>query len=183
MKIGYARVSTVDQNSNLQLDALKLAGCEKVFCDEASGSTTHRPQLSKCLALLQRGDVLVVWKLDRLGRSLSHLISVTNELAGRGIGFHSVSEAIDTTSAQGRLLLHMMGALAEFERALIIERTSAGLVAAKRRGVKVGRRPKLVGKRLDQARQLVSDGQPVSQVAALAQVSRATLYRYLKQEK
>lgn len=179
MKIGYARVSTTDQNPALQLDALKKAGCRQVFTDEASGASTTRPQLKNALAALKPGDVLTVWKLDRLGRSLSHLIQLTNELAERGIGFRSLSEAIDTTSAQGKLLLHMLGALAEFERSLITERTRAGLAAAKRRGVKVGRKPKLTGRRLDQARKMIAAGQPVAEVAEFAQVSRATLYRAL----
>jgi DNA invertase Pin-like site-specific DNA recombinase len=179
MKIGYARVSTTDQNPALQLDALKKAGCRQVFTDEASGATTSRPQLKKALDALKPGDVLTVWKLDRLGRSLSHLIQLTNDLAARGVGFRSLSEAIDTTSAQGKLLLHMLGALAEFERSLITERTRAGLAAAKRRGVKVGRKPKLTGRRLDQARKMIAAGQPAAEVAEFAQVSRATLYRAL----
>lgn len=177
--VGYARVSTTDQNPALQLDALARAGCCSVFTDEAGGSSTIRPQLKKALAALKPGDVLTVWKLDRLGRSLSHLIQLTNDLTSRGIGFRSLSEAIDTTSAQGKLLLHLLGALAEFERALITERTLAGLAAAKRRGVKVGRKPKLTGRRLDQARKMIAAGQPVAEVAHFAQVSRATLYRAL----
>jgi len=179
MKMGYARVSTTDQNPALQLDALKKAGCRQVFTDEASGASTIRPQLKKALAALKPGDVLTVWKLDRLGRSLSHLIQLTSELAARGVGFRSLSEAIDTTSAHGKLLLHMLGALAEFERSLITERTRAGLAAAKRRGVKVGRKPKLTGRRLDQARKMIAAGQTYSEVAELVQVSRATLYRAL----
>lgn len=179
MKVGYARVSTTDQNPALQLDALRKAGCRRVFTDEASGATAIRPQLEKALAALKPGDVLTVWKLDRLGRSLSHLIQLTNDLAARGIGFRSLSEAVDTTSAQGKLLLHLLGALAEFERSLITERTRAGLAAAKRRGVRVGRKPKLTGRRLDQARKMVACGQPVAEVAEFAQVSRATLYRAL----
>lgn len=178
-RIGYARVSTTDQNPALQLDALKKAGCRQVFTDEASGASTTRPQLKKALAALKPGDVLTVWKLDRLGRSLSHLIQLTNELAARGVGFRSLSEAIDTTTAQGKLLFHLMGALAEFERSLITERTRAGLAAAKLRGVKVGRKPKLTGRRLDQARKMIAAGQPAAEVAEFAQVSRATLYRAL----
>lgn len=181
MKIGYARVSTTDQNPVLQIEALKKAGCRQVFTDEASGTSTVRPELKKALATLKPGDVLTVWKLDRLGRSLSHLIQLTSELTARGVGFRSLSEAIDTTSAQGKLLLPMLGALAEFERSLITERTRAGLAAAQRRGVKVGRKPKLTGRRLHQARKMIAAGQPASEVADFAQVSRATLYRALAQ--
>lgn len=179
MKIGYARVSTTDQNPALQLDALKKAGCRQVFTDEASGASTTRPQLKKALAALKPGDVLTVWKLDRLGRSLSHLIQVTSELAARGVGFRSLSEAIDTTSAHGKLLLHMLGALAEFERSLITERTRAGLAAAKRRGVKVGRKPKLSPAQVKHAAKLIAGGERGSDVAKTVGVSRATLYRAL----
>jgi DNA invertase Pin-like site-specific DNA recombinase len=178
-RVGYARVSTADQNPALQLDALKAAGCEKLFTDEASGSTTTRPALTKALAKLQVGDVLVVWRLDRLGRSLSHLIQLTTELAAKGIGFLSLSEAIDTTSAQGKLLLHMLGALAEFERSLIIERTRAGLAAAKHRGVKLGRKAKLSAAQVKHARKLLAGDERPDQVAASLGVSRATLYRAL----
>lgn len=179
MLIGYARVSTSDQNTGLQIDALERAGCSQVFTDLGSGAVTARPQLTKALATLKSGDVLAVWKLDRLGRSLSHLIQLTNELAARGVGFKSLSEAIDTTSASGKLLLHMLGALAEFERSLITERTQAGLAAAKKRGVKLGRKQKLTGRRLDQARKMIADGHRAAEVAEVVQVSRATLYRAL----
>lgn len=178
-RIGYARVSTTDQNPALQLDALKKAGCRQVFTDEASGASTTRPQLKKALAALKSGDVLTVWKLDRLGRSLKHLLTTIDDLAERGVGFKSVSENIDTQTAAGRMLLQVIGTLAEFERSLIIERTRAGLAAAKRRGVKVGRKPKLTGRRLDQARKMIAEGQPAAEVAEFAQVSRATLYRAL----
>lgn len=179
MKIGYARVSTTDQNPDLQLDALKKAGCRKVFTDEASGASITRPQLKKTLAILKAGDVLIVWKLDRLGRSLSHLIQLTSELAGRGVGFRSLSEAIDTTSAHGKLLLHMLGALAEFERSLITERTRAGLAAAKRRGVKVGRKPKLSPAQVKHAAKLIAGGERGDEVAKTMQVGKSTLYRAL----
>jgi len=178
-RIGYARVSTTDQNPALQLDALKKAGCRQVFTDEASGASATRPQFKKALAALKTGDVLTVWKLDRLGRSLKHLLTTIDDLADRGVGFKSVSENIDTQTAAGRMLLQVIGTLAEFERSLIIERTRAGLAAAKRRGVKVGRKPKLTGRRLDKARKMIADGQPASEVAEFAQVSRATLYRAL----
>lgn len=144
MLIGYARVSTEDQNLGLQLDALTLAGCERIFQDEGiSGATTDRRALNDALVALAPGDVLVTWKLDRLGRSLAHLIGITTRLEVEGIGFRSLSEAIDTTTASGRLLFHVMGALAEFERALISERTRAGMAAAKARGQHLGRERKI----------------------------------------
>src|SRR4051812_6294284 len=127
MQIGYARVSTVDQNPALQQDALKAAGCEKIFADEVSGSVTARRGLDRALAALKPGDTLVVWKLDRLGRSLSHLVNLIAELGARGVSFRSLSDPIDTTNAGGRLVLHIMGALAEFERSVIVERTQAGI--------------------------------------------------------
>lgn len=140
MRVGYARVSTEEQSLDLQLDALKRDGCERVFHDHGlSGAMVSRPALEAALKSLRFGDVLVVWKLDRLGRSLAHLISIIVSLEGRGVGFRSISEAIDTTSASGRLLFHIMGALAEFERTLISERTRAGMEAARARGVHVGR--------------------------------------------
>lgn len=131
MKIGYARVSTDDQNMSLQLDALAAAGCEKVFQDEISGAATKRPGLDATLAALQPGDVLAVWRLDRLGRSTPHL-TVVNDLAQRGIGFQSITEAMDTTTAGGELIFHVMAALAQFERRLIAERSRAGIAATGR---------------------------------------------------
>jgi DNA invertase Pin-like site-specific DNA recombinase len=178
MNIGYARVSTTDQNPALQLDALLGAGCERIFTDEGvSGAAKKRPQLDQALALIKPGDVLVVWKLDRLGRSLAHLIDLTTSLGERGIGFRSLSEAIDTTSAQGKLMLHMLGALAEFERSLIAERTRAGLVAAKRRGAKLGPKFKLSTDQIAHAKQLIDAGASPSSVAKTIGVSPATLYR------
>lgn len=178
MLVGYARVSTTDQNPALQLDALLGAGCERLFTDEGvSGGAKRRPQLDQALALLQPDDVLVVWKLDRLGRSLSHLIELTHDLGTRGIGFRSLSEGFDTTTAHGKLVLHILGALAEFERSLIAERTRAGLVAAKRRGAKLGRRPKLSEDQIMHARQLIDSGESPSRVAKTIGVSPATLYR------
>jgi len=144
MKVGYARVSTDDQSLALQLDALKLAGCDLFFEDHGiSGSSTSRPALNRVLSVLKPGDTLVTWKLDRLGRSLAHLIALTSELEQRGVSFVSLSEAIDTRTASGRLLFHVMGALAEFERSLIAERTRAGIAAARGRGRSIGRPPKL----------------------------------------
>ena len=178
MFIGYARVSTTDQSPSLQIDALKAAGCVRVFTDEGvGGSTKKRPALDKALAALNPGDVLTVWKLDRLGRSLSHLIHLTNDLTARGVGFRSLSEAIDTTSSTGKLLLHVLGALAEFERSLITERTRAGLAAARQRGVKVGRKPKLTTVQIEHAKKLIDTGESPSRVARSIGVSPATLYR------
>ena len=178
MLIGYARVSTGDQTPALQLDALKNAGCERIFTDEGvSGGAIKRPALDKAIAALKSGDVLVVWKLDRLGRSLSHLIQLTKQLGETSIGFRSLSEAIDTTSASGRLLFHIMGALAEFERSLITERTRAGMVAARQRGTKVGRKPKLSPDQIEHARKLIEHGESPRHVAKSMSVSTATLYR------
>lgn len=180
MKVGYARVSTVEQNLDLQTKALKKAGCEKVFRDRGvSGSQRSRPQLDKALQSLQEGDVLVVWKLDRLGRSLSHLIDIVGELGDREVGFSSISESIDTTSAGGKLIFHVMGALAEFERSLIVERTKAGLDAARARGTTLGRKRKLSHEQLKHAQTLVEQGQPRAEVARLLNVDPSTLYRRL----
>jgi DNA invertase Pin-like site-specific DNA recombinase len=144
-RIGYARVSTDDQTPALQLDALQRARCEKVFTDNGvSGVAIARPQLDRCLKQLKSGDTLVVWKLDRLGRSLGHLIQTIDALRARRVGFQSVTEAIDTSTAHGKLLLHLMGALAEFERSLMAERTAAGRAAARKRGVHMGR-PRKIG--------------------------------------
>lgn len=181
MKIGYARVSTTDQTTALQIDALKQAGCTRIFEDTISGSTTKRPQLDRCLKALKPGDVLVVWKLDRLGRGLAHLISLIDTLRARSIGFRSLSEAIDTTSAQGKLVFHMMGALAEFERSLIAERTSAGRTAAKARGVRFGRKPKLTPQQIEHATKLSASGTPVVEIAQLLNVSKFTVYRAFRE--
>lgn len=180
MKIGYARVSTDEQNLGLQLDALKAAGCEIVFQDQGiSGAARARPGLDQALAALKAGDVLVVWKLDRLGRSLGHLIAVITDLGKRGVGFRSLSESIDTETAGGRLMFHMMGALAEFERAMIAERTRAGIKATKARGGRVGRRKALTPAQLDHAALLVEQGESVAQIARSLKVGRSTLYEAL----
>jgi len=182
MLIGYARVSTEDQNLDLQRQALTTAGCEHIFEDQVSGAVADRPGLSKALKTVGTGDVLVVWKLDRLGRSLSHLIAVIQDLGDRGAGFRSLSENIDTTTAGGRLVFHMMGALAEFERALIAERTRAGIAAAKARGVHVGRRKALTSAQVSHARMLIDGGESPSVVARTLNVGRSTLYRALEQK-
>jgi DNA invertase Pin-like site-specific DNA recombinase len=180
MKIGYARVSTDDQNLDLQERALSDAGVGQIFTDRVSGATQSRPGLDAALAALQKGDTLVVWRLDRLGRSLPHLISVVAELGNRDVGFQSLSDQLDTTSAQGRLVFHMMGALAEFERALISERTRAGVQAARARGVRLGRRPTLTASQIEHAKSLIASGESPSAVAHTFRVGRSTLYRSLR---
>ncbi|SFV29413.1 recombinase family protein [Hyphomicrobium facile] len=152
MLIGYARVSTDDQSLDLQIDALKQAKCTKIFCDPGySGALEYRPALDEAIRWLKTGDTLVTWRLDRLGRSLSHLISLVADLEGRGVAFRSISDAIDTSTAGGRLQFHLLGALAEFERSLISERTKAGLAAARARGTRLGRPAKLVRRDCDAA--------------------------------
>ena len=176
--IGYARVSTDEQNPALQFDALQRAGCQRVFTDCASGARTTRPSLDQTLGVLKEGDTLVVWKLDRLGRSLSHLIALISHLEARGIAFRSLSEAIDTGTAGGRLLFHVMGALAEFERALISERTRAGMAAARSRGTALGRPRKLSSHQIAHARRsLARERQTAREIAAGFLVSRSTLRR------
>ena len=174
-------MSTDDQNLALQRDALSAAGCERVFEDQGiSGTTRVRPTLDSELTALASGDVLVVWKLDRLDRSLPHLIETLAALGERRIGFRSLSEAIiDTGSAGGRLVFHLMGALAEFERTLIVERTTAGLKAARKRGVHIGRRKSLTPAQVAHARILLDGGERVPVVARSLGVSRSTLYRAL----
>ena len=180
MKYGYTRVSTDDQTPALQLAALKRAGCKTVFKDEGlSGATTKRPALLRCLKQPQPGETLTVWKLDRLCRSLRDLITMLDSLRDRGIKFRSLTEAIDTTTPTGRAMWQMIGALAELERSLISERTRAGVKAAKRRGVKFGRKPKLSWQQIDHAMKLIDEGQRREDVAALLNVDRTTPYRAL----
>jgi DNA invertase Pin-like site-specific DNA recombinase len=179
-RIGYARVSTLDQNLSLQQDALKEAGCKKIFVEQMSGAVTDRPALREALDYARNGDTLIVWKLDRLARSVKQLIETIERLRLRNIGFRSLTEAIDTTTAQGVLVFHMFSALAEFERALIRERTRAGLAAAKRAGRTGGRPAKLTEKDLDIARTLLANTDiTVGDVAGRLGVSPATLYRYI----
>jgi DNA invertase Pin-like site-specific DNA recombinase len=180
MLIGYARVSTPDQTLDLQRDALKASCCERIFIDTMTGTSTARPGLDKALATLTAGDTLIVWKLDRFGRSLAHLVQTVADLGARGISFRSLSDPIDTTSTGGRLVLHIMDALAEFELSLIVERTQAGLQAAKRRGRKLGRPGKLTGAQIAHAGALLSAGEDGRTVARSFGVARSTLYRALK---
>src|SRR3984893_9857477 len=157
MLIGYARVSTAEQNLDLQTDALNRAGCEKLFTDKAGGARAERPGLDQALAHLRKGDTLVVWKLDRLGRSIRHLIETVGRLQEQKVGFRSLQESIDTTTSGGKLIFHVFAALAEFERDIIRERTRAGLAAARSRGRKGGRPPKLSESQRSMARRLLSD--------------------------
>ena len=179
MLIGYARVSTVDQNLALQRDALTEAGCQKIFTEQMSGAVTDRPALHDALEFARSGDTLIVWKLDRLARSMKQLIETVENLRVRSIGFRSLTEALDTTTAQGRLVFHMFRALAEFERSLIRERTQAGLAAARRAGRTGGRPPKLTEDDLDVAGVARQFRHRVTQIAHRLGVSPATLYRYI----
>lgn len=184
MLVGYARVSTADQHLYMQEDALKKCGCTEIFHDIASGAKTARPGLEQAIAYLRDGDTLVVWKLDRLGRSLSHLIQTVKELSEKNIGFKSVRESIDTTTSGGKLVFHMFSALAEFERDLIIERTHAGLKAARARG-RMGGRPSMLDKRqVSKMKQYYEEQQmTVSDICKIFNVSRPTLYNYIKKDK
>ena len=180
MLIGYARVSTSDQNLDPQLDALKALGCEKVFTDKATGANSDRAGLKEALQYLRAGDTLCVWKLDRLGRSLRDLIDIVKQLQVEAKGFRSIQEAIDTDSSAGKLFFHIVGALAEFERDIIRDRTKAGLSAARARG-RLGGRPKAMDAKKQQiARSLYSSKQnSIREICETVGVSKATLYRYL----
>lgn len=181
MKIGYARISTFDQNLDLQQDVLARAGCEKVFTDTASGAKDDRAGLIAAIKFARAGDSLVVWKLDRLGRSLKHLIETVNRMSEKEIGFVSLQENVDTTTPGGKLVFHIFGALAEFERELIRERTNAGLRAARSRGRLGGRPSKLSPKQIQMAKKLMSDdSNSVTEICRTLNVSRSTLYRYCR---
>lgn len=187
MIVGYARVSTTDQTLNLQQDALSQAGCERLFTDTMSGAKAERPGLAQALEFMREGDVLVVWKLDRLGRSLKNLIEVVSKLSEAGIGFRSLTESIDTTTSSGKLIFHIFGALAEFERDLIRERTAAGLVAARARG-RQGGRPRAAAlsdpKKVALALSLYNDkNNSIDDICATLRVSRSTLFRYIRSRK
>jgi len=184
MLIGYARVSTQDQTLDLQKDALEKIGCSKLFTDTASGAKTERKGLEEALNYVREGDSLVVWKLDRLGRSLQHLIETITDLNNRNIGFKSITENIDTTTPGGKLIFHIFGALAEFERDIITERTKAGLLAARARG-RLGGRPK--AKALDTPKKVAiaqslydNKNNTIDEICKTLNISRATLYRYIK---
>jgi DNA invertase Pin-like site-specific DNA recombinase len=183
MLIGYAGVSTADQNLDLQRDALKKAGCKRVFTDQMSGTRADRPGLAEALSHAREGDVVVVWRLDRLGRSLPNLIEVVAELERRGVGFKSLTESIDTTTTGGKLIFHIFGALAEFEKYLVRDRTLAGLQAARKRG-RVGGRPRTMSdEKIKVAKKLLADGTPPKDVAEIIGVSVPTLYRWLPARK
>ena len=180
MLVGYARVSTAEQSLALQQDALAKAGCGRTFNDVVSGAVEERAGLAAALDYAREGDTLVVWRLDRLGRTLRHLIAQVTALDARGVGFRSLTEAMDTTTTGGKLVFHIFGALAEFERDLIRERTRAGLAAARARG-RMGGRPRVLSpERVEMARVLLADPlRPINEVCAALHVSRATLYRYV----
>jgi len=183
MIIGYARVSTQDQNPQLQRDALEEAGCEQIFEERVTGTKRERPELQACLRTLRDGDTLVVWKLDRLARSLKDLVELIHELDDRGVGFRSLTEAIDTTSAGGKLVFHIFGALAEFEHSLIRERTLAGLASARARGRKGGRRPVMSAADVRKAAAMLADPEITkTEVAKHFGVSRVTLNASLERE-
>jgi DNA invertase Pin-like site-specific DNA recombinase len=186
MLIGYARVSTQDQTLDLQTDALTQAGCEKLFTDTMSGAKAERPGLQDAMHHLRARDTLVVWRLDRLGRTLKQLIATITELSDHEIGFMSLQEHIDTTTSGGKLIFHIFASLAEFEREIIRERTIAGLQAARTRG-KVGGRPTLQSRdpqKIALARKLHADPtMPVSEICATLHIGRSTLYRYLRDER
>ena len=183
MDIGYARVSTDDQRLDLQIDALLAAGIDRdwIYEEHVSGAKTKRPQLDACMKALRKDDVLVVWRLDRLGRSLRELIDVVERLGEKGIGFRSLTESIDTTTSGGRLIFHIFGAIAQFERDVISERTKAGLKAARARGARGGRKPKLSDKQVRMAMVMLNDPTTThDNVAQTLGVSRATIYRAIQ---
>ena len=182
MNIGYARVSTEDQNLDLQIDALNEANCDHIYKEKMSGKIKERPALEEALSFMRKGDTLVVWKLDRLGRSLRHLIEVINKLMDEGMYFMSLQEKIDTTSTSGKLIFHIFAALAEFEREIISERTKAGLKAARARGRFGGRPKKLNEEQTQMVKKMWKDHTiPIDEICHSFDISRTTLYHYLKE--
>ncbi|MHB8414924.1 MAG: recombinase family protein [Acidiferrobacteraceae bacterium] len=179
MLIGYARVSTQDQNLDLQIEALTKAGCNKLFDDKISGSRAERPGLTKALEMLREGDTLVVWKLDRLGRSVKNLVDLISELAKHGVHFKSLTDAIDTGTPSGRVFFHVMASLAEMERKLTVERTRAGLEVARQLGRKGGRKRQMTDSKIESAKKLLVSGIPPRDVAKNLGVSVPTLYRWI----
>ena len=179
MLIGYARVSTEDQNPDMQVDDLKKAGCTEVFIDKVSGANKDKPELGKALSYLRQGDTLAVWKLDRLGRSVKKLIELTGDLEDRGIHFKSLTDSIDTSTPAGRFFFHMMASLSEMERDLLIERTQKGLAAARKRGRIGGRKRLMTPAKVDSAKKLLAVGSTPKEVAANLGISIPTLYRWL----
>ncbi len=184
MKVGYARVSTADQHLRMQEDALKSAGCQEIFHDIASGAKTARPGLEDAIAYLREGDTIVVWKLDRLGRSIQHLIQTVKELNEKNIGLQSLQENIDTATSGGKLIFHIFSALAEFERDLIVDRTKAGLKAARVRG-RLGGRPSLLDNRqINRMIEMYDEGKnTVAEICKIHDISRPSFYNYLKKKK
>lgn len=184
MTYGYARVSTGDQTTDLQQDALEKAGCNRIFIDVASGAKAHRPELDHMLDLLREGDTVVVWKLDRLGRSMQNLVELINDFDTRGVQFRSLTELIDTSTPGGTLIFNILGSLAQFERDLIRERTRAGLEAARARGRTGGRPASLDEKQAKEVQRLYeSRSVTVDQIASMMRVSRTTIYRCLQKNK
>ena len=179
MLIGYARVSTQDQSLDLQREALTKAGCQQLFEDKVSGVRAERPGLARTLDMLRDGDTLVVWKLDRLGRSVKHLVDLVGQLGQRGVGFRSLTDAIDTGTPSGRFFFHVMASLAEMERELTVERTRAGLAVARQLGRKGGRKPKMTASKIESAKKLLASGVPPKDVAKNLGVSIPTLYRWV----
>jgi len=179
MLVGYARISTQDQNLDLQRDALLKSGCQKFFEDKVSGTRADRPGLSKALEMLREGDTLVVWKLDRLGRSVKHLVDLVGKLANQGVHFKSLTDSIDTSTPSGRFFFHIMASLAEMERELMVERTRAGLQVAHQLGRKSGRKRKMTDSKIESAKSLLASGVPPGDVAKNLGVSVPTLYRWV----
>ena len=180
MRIGYARVSTEDQSLNLQLDALRAAGCARIFKEKTSGQSRKRPEFEAALKALKPGDQMIVWRLDRLGRTFRHLVDIADELRERDCYLISLRDGIDTSSSMGEVLYRVMCVFADFERNVIVERTRAGLAAAKARGVKLGGRSKLSPAMVEKARQYIAEGMHIDAIADGYCVSRSTLYRHLR---